>query len=161
MGNVHEVRQVEPVRTSGGGGAALRVRRPCHDSLRARQTRFEDIGPFHYALKAIGVKLVMPNVQATARDGAYEDEVLYFCIGSGYKLDYERYCEFVAVLHELAPFFEDALFYVNDEIFSCGFLDEFRIREGHLEYKRVVEAGCSDVDDYLEEKRFRAEGPPT
>jgi hypothetical protein len=91
----------------------------------------------------------MPNVQATAGDGTYEDQVFFFCIGSGYKLDDARYGEFVAVLHELASFFEDALFYVNDEIGYCGFLDEFRIREGRLEYERVVEAGCSGVDAYL------------
>src|SRR5262245_9294695 len=153
MGNVHTIVQTEPVRTQGGG-VAIQVRRSCHDLIRAKQDQYNRIGPFHEKLRDVGVQLEVPNLGRAEDVGHYEDRLLYFCIGSNYKMDYDRYCEFVRILHEIAPCLEDVRFYVNDEIGYCGFLDEFTVRAGRLEYRRLVEAGCSDIDEYLTEQQI-------
>ena len=49
MGNVNRVLQVEPTGTTGGGGAAIPVRRSSHELVRAKRERFEQLNPFHRA----------------------------------------------------------------------------------------------------------------
>jgi hypothetical protein len=101
----------------------------------AGRTFYTSLGP------PAGEPVKFPNLDGDTTDlGMLEGE--YLIIQSGGKM-WCGYGAFIEHIRQLAPYLSDALFYINDEVGYCGFLDEFRIRGGRLEYRRVVDAGCS------------------
>jgi hypothetical protein len=72
-------------------------------------------------------------------------DVLRVAIQSGGKM-WCGYDHFVEHVRALSPLVEDAAFYVGDEE---DYIDEFLIRSGALNYRRVHQGYWWDVEDYL------------
>jgi hypothetical protein len=139
MGNQREIRQVEPRRCLG---AVVRVRPGSADKVRVLLETLA--GHYYTYFKPAGEPVAFPNLDGPDADlGVLAGD--HVAIQSGGKM-WCGYEEFVAHLGELAAYLEDALFYVGDEE---DYIDEFRIRAGRLEYRRVHQGGWWAVEDFL------------
>jgi hypothetical protein len=141
VGNQREIRQVSP---RHGLGVVIpvvtrrivEVKQLLGDD--AEQCRFYTYfcpagEPIHIA------NLDGPDIQlpAQARD--------HITIQSGGKM-WCGYEEFVARVRSLAPHLGNTLFFVGDEL---DYIDEFRLSDGQLLYRRVVQGYWWPVDDYI------------
>jgi hypothetical protein len=145
MGNTHHIQQIAPNRTRGG--VAILVRRPFMGVVRQKHESLEE--KCYTFLHLLEVSFQIHSVNFP--DESFRDQLLYFCIQSGGKM-WCGYDNFIAVVRDFAPYLEDALFYVNDEIGYCGFVDEFLLENGSLYHRRVAESGYGSIDDYLHEQ---------
>lgn len=115
MGNVHEVTQTEPFRSSAG--AVL----PLHEGGGLIEHAFPSYVSLVHASRAIGRSRI---------DG----ERSYLAIQTGGKWGYNH--EFEQFLSDNAPVLEDAVFYVSDEY--AMYVREWRIANGELTVEFVA-----------------------
>lgn len=146
MGNQREIRQVSP---RAGLGVVIPIRERCStDVLRVLGER-DDWGRYYVYFCPSG-----EAIECTNMDGALDENIFveaqsrdHIVIQSGGKM-WCGYDAFVERIRALAPNVEDALFYVGDEV---DYIDEFRISDGVLQYRRVLEGFWYPVDRYIEE----------
>jgi hypothetical protein len=112
MGNLHTIIQVKP-NSLGETGAVLRI----------QNERVKQVREFLRPTKGTYYTTVLLGVLDRA----------YVAIRSEIKMSC-GYDNFINHITQLAPHLEDAMFYVMDE---NGFLDEFEITSGRLNYERV------------------------
>jgi hypothetical protein len=142
VGNQREIRQVSPRQGLGvvipvRAGHGAEVERLLGDDC-------EQCGFYTY-FRPAGEPIEVPNLDGPdiRLDPQPRDHVV---IQSGGKMRC-GYEQFVDRLRGLAPHLDDALFFVGDEI---DYIDEFRLSEGRLLYRRVVQGYWWPVDDFIQ-----------
>ncbi len=151
VGNQREIRQVEPRQCLG---VVIRVLPEAVDQVRAILEPLE--GRYYIYSRPAGEPVVFSNLDGPDVNlGVLPGDHVVIQSGGKMWCGYEQFVQFVA---QLAPLLEDALFYVGDEE---DYIDEFRIRDGRLDYQRVHEGGWWDVEDYLRTTGKLIDTPPT
>ncbi|MFK3649537.1 hypothetical protein ACI2IY_14040 [Lysobacter enzymogenes] len=155
MGNQREIRQISP---REGLGVVIAVRPGRRDEM-LRILGDTSVRHFYTFFSPAGERIAFPNL-----DGPDVDQDPQGCdaviIQSGGKM----WCGYEALvqnLRELAPFLEDAHFFVVDEE---GFVDEAKLRDGALHFRRVGEGHFGNVEDFIVERLGGAvddDAPPT
>jgi hypothetical protein len=145
VGNQREIRQVEPEERLG---VLLRVRTFRSDKVRKLIASRKKSGRLYYAyFTPAGERLQYPNMDGDDVDLPPRPDD-YVLIQSGGKM-WCGYEEWIGFIRELAPLVEDALFFVAD---SEDYIDEFRIKDGALEYRRVQSGFIPFLEGYLKER---------
>ena len=143
MGNVREIQQIS---LSAHLGVAIPIREGFADTV-AKMVGQHKQGHFYTYIAPADVEYSIPNMYDNAtRIGRSRSP--RFIIKSGGKMwcGYENFCDHLAAV---APYLEDALFYVGDDY---GDIDEFSIRNRQLNRVRVQSGGWRTVEDYLRER---------
>jgi hypothetical protein len=145
VGNQREIRQVSP---REGLGAAIRVRPSQSDEVRKLLDDATERGTFYTHLSPAGERIEFPNLDGpdVSLDPQPCDHIV---IQSGGKM-WCGYEAFVGHVSSLAPYLEDALFFVGDEE---DYIDEFRLAGGELHYRRVHQGGWLPVSEYIRQMR--------
>ena len=141
MGNQREIRQVTP---REGLGVALKVRDGASADVSLIMGDKSEWHRFYTHICPAGEPISFPNLDGpsvTLRP-TLRDVVV---IQSGGKM-WCGYEAFVERVRALAPCLEDALFFVGDEL---DYIDEFRLSNGELHYRRVHEGGWRPVDEFI------------
>jgi hypothetical protein len=141
MGNQREIRQVSP---REGLGVAIPVRAGCAAEFSRLLGDGRERHHFYTYFSRAGEPIRIVNMDGpdVAIDPQSRDHVV---IQSGGKM-WCGYDAFVDHVRTLAPFLEDALFYVGDEE---DYIDEFRLSAGELHYRRVHAGGWRPVDEFI------------
>ncbi|MBN7135164.1 hypothetical protein A7A76_10395 [Lysobacter enzymogenes] len=148
MGNQREIRQVSP---RDGLGVVIAVREGRRDEV-LRVLGDTSVRHFYTFFCPAGVRIAFPNLDGPDVDQDPQDcDVVVIQSGGKMWCGYEA---FVQSLRELAPFLEDAKFFVADEDWL---VDEADLRDGVLHFRRVGE-GYVDVTSFLAERRIGAAG---
>jgi hypothetical protein len=141
VGNQREIRQVSP---REGLGVVIPVR-PGHSGAVTQLLDNDDEKSRYYTyFQPAGEPIEFPNLDGpdVALGPQPRDHV---AIQSGGKM-WCGYEEFVDHVRLLAPHLEDAFFFVGDEE---EYIDEFRLSDGQLHYRRVHEGGWRPVDEFI------------
>jgi hypothetical protein len=143
MGNQREIRQVSP---REGLGVVIAVRVGRRDEV-LRVLGDTSVRHFYTFFYPAGARIAFPNLDGPDVDQDPQDfDVVIIQSGGKMWCGYEA---FVQNLCELAPFLEDAKFFVADEDWL---VDEADLRDGVLHFRRVGD-GYFDVTSFLEERR--------
>ncbi|QQP95557.1 hypothetical protein [Lysobacter enzymogenes] len=146
MGNQRQIRQVSP---RDGVGVVIAVRAGGRGEV-LRVLGDTSVRHFYTFFSPAGERIAFPNLDGPDVDLDPQDRDAVI-IQSGGKM-WCGYEAFVQNLHELAPFLEDAKFYVADEDWH---VDEADLRDGALHFRRVGE-GYVTVTSFLEDRRANA-----
>ncbi|MGL6074619.1 MAG: hypothetical protein ACRC8S_10705 [Fimbriiglobus sp.] len=147
MGNQHEFRQLTPRK---GLGVVIPIRlghTPDVDRILGEPTeRYR----FYISIVPAGETIEVDNLDWGMRR---LDAQPYDCvtIQSGGKM-WCGYDVFIQRIRDLAPFLDDALFYVGDEL---DFIDEFRLIDGALHRQRLHRGYYLDVRKFLRSRGIR------
>lgn len=141
MGNQREIRQVAP---RDGLGVVIPIRAGCTPALTKVLGGQENCFRFYTYKVAAGEAIAFPNLDGPDITLAPQS-CDHLVIQSGGKMwcGYEAFVEHVRTL---APFLANAHFFVGDEE---DYIDEFRLSDGVLHYRRVHEGGWVPVDEFI------------
>ncbi len=142
MGNQREIRQVYPTCQLG---VAI-VLRPGGVTSVQNILNEEELRHFYTQLAPANAPLTIHNMDFDSAElGA--SPFARFVIVSGGKMwcGYEAFGQHIA---RVAPYLEDALFFVGDEE---SYIDRFAIKDGQLTLTRVHEGYWRPVDEYIVE----------
>jgi len=142
VGNQRAILQIEPRHCRG---AVIRVQPGYAEQVR---TLLEPLaGEYYTYFRPAGSSVSFPNLDGPDVDLGilHRDHVV---IQSGGKM-WCGYDKFVDHIRGLASCLEDALVFVGDEE---DYIDEFRIRDGQLHYRRVHQGGWRPVEDFLADR---------
>jgi hypothetical protein len=142
LGNQREIIQTEPQRRRG---VVLQVRPEA--STAARELVEPAEGKFYSYIVPPGQSDRVHNMDGPVGENETlaPADVPRVVIQSGGKM-WCGYDNFVEHVRALSPLVQDAVFYVGDEE---DYIDEFLIRSGALNYRRVHQGYWWDVEDYL------------
>jgi tetratricopeptide (TPR) repeat protein len=139
MGNLHFITQTKPTITIEG--AALLVKKEFHEKVKKMKSEIQKVS--YVDLREEQISFIVP---ATNIDGSLfkdPEKKLYVLIKSGGKWGYDT-GGFLELFEKLACYLEDTTFYLSDEY--AGYVQEFKIKEGHLKHEYVVESGSTNLE---------------
>lgn len=143
MGNHREIRQVQPLFQIG---VAIPVRVGFEANLQVVLNKYK-CGHFYSYFASAGEDCTIRNMDLDDTWVGISRRAR-FIVQSGGKMwcGYQAFCEHIA---EVAPFIEDALFFIGDEE---DYIDRFELANRTLQYSRVHSGGWRSVEDYILEQ---------
>src|SRR3989339_260082 len=129
MSNIHTVTQVAPQVLSSG--CCIKVQDGKEEKIKRVFKKIDDISTL--TLKSPCGNIIIDNMNEDITSQKFATSDMYLVISSGFSYDYDE--NFRMCLQKLAPFLEDASFYITDEHGNVHF---FEMKKNMLKYKQFI-----------------------